>query len=131
MILRAFWVLAADLKFGGVSSPSKLTGCCFEGRMNYPAAPISGIAASLRQAAGYPAENYSHPKGRGIKPSPAKGGLNVVVEIKLVRMGPQLDIVDFVFGLVVNPHVDGIAGEDIASEEKFLIGLQSLQGLIQ
>jgi hypothetical protein len=43
--------------------------------MNYPAAPISGIAASPGQATGYQAENYHRPKGRGIKPSPAAGGL--------------------------------------------------------
>ena len=45
--------------------------------MSYPAAPISGIAASLGQATGYPAENYNRPKGRGIKPSSAAGGLKM------------------------------------------------------
>jgi len=48
----------------------------FSLQMNYPAAPLSGIAASLGQATGYPAENYHRPKGRGIKPSSAEGGLN-------------------------------------------------------
>jgi len=43
--------------------------------MNYPAAPNGGIAASLGQATGYPAENYHRPQGRGIKPSSAEGGL--------------------------------------------------------
>jgi hypothetical protein len=43
--------------------------------MNYPAAPNGGIAASLGQATGYPAENNNRPKGRGIKPLSAEGGL--------------------------------------------------------
>ena len=50
-------------------------------------------------------------------------GLDVEVKIKLVRVGPQFDVVDFVFGLVINPHVDDILGENIAFKEKFLIGL--------
>jgi len=47
----------------------------YELQMNYPAAPLSGIAASLGQATGYPAENNNRPKGRGIKPLSAEGGL--------------------------------------------------------
>jgi len=43
--------------------------------LNYPAAPISGIAASLGQATGYQSEYYYRPKGRGIKPLSAAGGL--------------------------------------------------------
>jgi len=43
--------------------------------MNQPAAPISGIAASLGQATGHPAQNYHRPTGRGINPSSAAGGL--------------------------------------------------------
>jgi hypothetical protein len=46
--------------------------------MNYPAAPNGGIAASLGQATGYPAENYNRPRGREIKPSSAGGGLKVI-----------------------------------------------------
>jgi len=49
--------------------------------MNYPAAPISGIAASLGQATGYRVENYHHPKGWGIKPSSAEGGLKFEIRI--------------------------------------------------
>jgi hypothetical protein len=46
--------------------------------MNDPTAPIGGIAASLGQATGYQAENYYHPKERGIKPLSAAGGLNQI-----------------------------------------------------
>jgi hypothetical protein len=54
---------------------------------------------------------------------PEEWTLNIVVQVKFMRMGPQFDIVDFVFGLVVNPHVNCILGEDITFHEKFLIGL--------
>jgi hypothetical protein len=48
-------------------------------KMNNPAAPNSGISASLRQAIGYQTGNFKHPKVRGIKSSSAKniGGLEV------------------------------------------------------
>jgi len=46
-----------------------------EYRMNYAAAPSSGISASLRQATGYQSEYLYRPKGRGIYPSSASGGL--------------------------------------------------------
>ena len=45
--------------------------------MNNPAAPSSGICASLRQTTGYQTENFKRPNGRGIKPSSAVGGLNL------------------------------------------------------
>ena len=48
---------------------------CFK-IMNFPAAPDGGIAASLGQATGYPSEDFNRPKGRGIKPPSAVGGLN-------------------------------------------------------
>jgi len=51
--------------------------------INYPAAPNGGIAASLGQATGYQAVNYNRPKGRGIKPSSAEGGLKA--EIRILR----------------------------------------------
>jgi hypothetical protein len=43
--------------------------------MNNPAAPSSGISASLRQATGYQTENFKRPKGRGINTLSAAGGL--------------------------------------------------------
>jgi hypothetical protein len=45
--------------------------------MNYSAAPNGGIAASLGQATGYQTEITIAPKGRGIKPSAAGGGLGI------------------------------------------------------
>jgi hypothetical protein len=44
-------------------------------RMNDPPAPNSGIAASLGQAPGYPAENYHRPPSGGeLTPRPPKAG---------------------------------------------------------
>jgi hypothetical protein len=31
-----------------------------------------------------------------------------------MRVGPQFDVIDLVVGFIVDPHVDGILGEDIA-----------------
>jgi LemA protein len=64
--------------------------------MNHPAAPNGGIAASLGQATGYQAENYKCPKGRGIKPSLAEGGL-----IDGGLMSKTLKVVLIVLGIIV------------------------------
>ena len=40
--------------------------------------------------------------------------LYIEVEIKFMRMRPQFDVIYLVFGFIVDPHVDGILGEDIA-----------------
>jgi len=50
-------------------------------------------------------------------------GLYIVVQIELMRVGPQFNIVDFMLGFIVNPHVNGILGEDITLHEKLLVGL--------
>ena len=49
--------------------------------------------------------------------------LYIVVEIKLMRVRPQFNIVDLIFGFIVNPHINGILGENITLHEKLLIGL--------
>jgi len=70
--------------------------------MNYPAAPNGGIAASLGQATGYPAENYHRPKGRGIKPSSAGGLKPLTIRWRLYLnfgktafVGRKIQILDF------------------------------------
>jgi len=40
--------------------------------------------------------------------------LNIIIQVKLVGMRSQFDIVDFIFGFVFDPHIDGILGEHIA-----------------
>jgi hypothetical protein len=60
--------------------------------MNYPAAPNGGIAAWLGQATGYHAENNYHPKGRGIKPLSASGGLVRRRRIKSKTRYPKSEI---------------------------------------
>jgi hypothetical protein len=53
----------------------------------------------------------------------ARFRLYIVVKVKFMGMRPQLDIVDFIFDFVVNPHINGILGEYIPFHEKLLIGL--------
>ncbi len=48
----------------------------------------------------------------GGKP-PAGKRLDVVIQEKLVWMGSQIDVVDFIFGFIVDPCVDDILGEYI------------------
>ena len=33
-----------------------------------------------------------------------------------MRVGPQFDVVDFIFDIVVDPHVEGIPGEELESQ---------------
>ena len=47
--------------------------------------------------------------------------LYIVVKVEFMRMRPKLDIVDFVFGFILNPHIDGVPSKDIAFQKKFLI----------
>ena len=57
--------------------------------------------------------------------------LYVVIEEELVRMRPQFNGVDLLFGFVLHPHVDGILGEHVALEQKFVVALQGIEGLFQ
>ncbi len=50
----------------------------------------------------------------GLTGKPGDLCLNIEIQVKLVGMGTQLDVVDFIFGFVLNPHVDRILGENIA-----------------
>ena len=40
--------------------------------------------------------------------------LYIKVEVEFMRVGPQFDVVDLVICFIVDPHIDGILGEDIA-----------------
>ena len=48
----------------------------------------------------------------GGKP-PAGKRLDVVIKEKLVWMGSQIDVVDFIFGFICDPCVDDVLGEHI------------------
>jgi hypothetical protein len=52
--------------------------------------------------------------GNGLTGQPANRVLNIVIQEKFMRMRPQLDIVDFVFGFVFDPHVNRILSKHIS-----------------
>ena len=39
--------------------------------------------------------------------------LNIKIQEKFMRMRPQFDIVDFIFGFIFNPHVNRILGKHV------------------
>src|SRR5262245_52636698 len=58
-------------------------------------------------------------------------GLNVVIEVELVRVGAQRDRIHLFFPLVTDPSFDHILGEDVALDQKCMIGLQRVECLLQ
>lgn len=50
-------------------------------------------------------------------------GLDVEIQLELVRMRPQTDRIDFTRALVTNPHFQRILGKDIAFGEELMIVL--------
>jgi hypothetical protein len=66
-------------------------------------------------------------KGQTIPDHP----LDVVIEMKLVRMGTQTDGVDLPFSLVVEPGFDHVAGENIAAQKERMIAFERVKRLIQ
>ena len=51
--------------------------------------------------------------------------------MELVRMGAQRDGVDLLFPLVAKPSFDDVFGEDIALQQKCVIGFQRVERLLQ
>src|SRR5271165_6919417 len=58
-------------------------------------------------------------------------GLNVVIEVKLVRMRTQADRINLSFPFVSEPSFDHILRENVTAKEKSLIVLKRIKGLIQ
>src|SRR6516225_3065270 len=56
---------------------------------------------------------------------------DVEIQIKLPRMRTQPDRIDLMLALVLEPRVDDVFGEDVASAQKLVVGLQRLQGFIE
>src|SRR5687767_11886686 len=56
---------------------------------------------------------------------------HVVVEEELVRRGPQARGLDLLLALVVEPHLDRVAGEDVALEQKLVVALQRVERLLE
>ena len=53
--------------------------------------------------------------------------LDVVVEVKLVRVRAQGDRIDLALAFVADPLVDDVLGEDAAAEQEFVVGFQCIQ----
>ena len=58
-------------------------------------------------------------------------GSHVVVEAKLVRMGPQPHRGDLLLALVLHPMLEDIGGEDVAAEEEVVVGLEGGKRLFE
>ena len=58
-------------------------------------------------------------------------GLNVVIEVKLVRMRTQADRINLSFPFVSEPSFDHILRENVTAKEKSLIVLKRIKGLVQ
>ena len=61
--------------------------------------------------------------------SEARRGLfsDVVVELELVRVGPQLDGRDLLGPLEVDPGLDQVVGEDTAGRQVVVVGLERVE----
>jgi hypothetical protein len=63
--------------------------------------------------------------------TPSKASeLNIVIQVELVRMRTQLHGVDFVCGLVFDPHINDILGKDVTFEQEGVVFGQGCQGRI-
>ena len=61
-------------------------------------------------------------------PSNSKNGtLKVVIEVELVRNGPQIHFGQLVVTFIANPRVDDVLGEDIAAQQPLVIGFQVVE----
>src|SRR5260370_1149798 len=56
--------------------------------------------------------------------------LDVVIEMKLVRMGAQPDRVELLFPLVVQPGFNHVAGEHIAAQQAGVIASERKAGIM-
>src|SRR6266550_4589862 len=57
--------------------------------------------------------------------------LNVVIEMELVRMRTQPDGIDLLVPLVAEPGFDHVLGENIAAQQKGVIGFERIKRLLQ
>jgi len=103
---------------GGTSPPTDLL--CAVGRKTY-----GGLSRAGRRSA--PAgrilssEKESSPlKGRPLSLRP----LYVEIEKKLVGVRSELDGIDFVCGLVADPHVNDVRGKHIPLQQKIMVVFQ-------
>ena len=57
--------------------------------------------------------------------------LDVVVQEELVRMGPEPEGVHFLGPFVVDMHLDGVLGEDVALQQEVVVRFEVVQCLFE
>ena len=63
--------------------------------------------------------------------STRKPSLNVVIQEELVRMGSEPEGVHFLCPLVVDPHLDGVLGENVSLQQEVVVRLEVALRLFQ
>ena len=53
--------------------------------------------------------------------------LYIVVQEKLIGMGPKSQGIHFLGALVVDPYLDGVLGEHVALQEEIVVRLEDLR----
>ena len=66
--------------------------------------------------------------GSSLVPQPGK--LDIEIQSELPRVRSEPDGIDLVFSLVLQPRLDHVLGEHLASEQKLVVFLQGVQRLI-
>ena len=92
----------------------------FRARPQRPLAPNNGAKA------GIPVPNHAMILPHDAIPSrmefSQRTGLNVVIEMELVGVRAQPDGIDLLVPFVIQPSLDHVLGEDIAAQQKGVIG---------
>ena len=57
--------------------------------------------------------------------------LNIVIEMELVRMRAQPDGIDLLIPLVAEPGFDHVLGENVAAQQKGVIGFKRIKRLLR
>ena len=57
--------------------------------------------------------------------------LQIVVKIKLIRHGPQVDLLQLDFALVADPGIDHVLREHVAAQQELVVVLEGIQHIAQ
>ena len=57
--------------------------------------------------------------------------LQIVVKIKLIRHGPQVDLLQLDFALVADPGIDHVLREHVAAQQELVVVLEGVQHIAQ
>src|SRR6516164_5623100 len=119
-----------------LSTPMRRTcsRCCARAESGQAAAPPSSVmnarrfTRSPRRRARRERETE---RVRALNPPSSGRGLNVIIKMELVRVRTQPDGIDLLVPLVAEPGFNNVLGEDIAAQQKRVIGFERIQRLLQ